>query len=110
MVAVLQELGVPLDDGLPIEFMGPPIWRVMGTQYVVLTHAGIKPEGEPYPGPSHKTAASATGALADQLAAYVKGAEQIAWRCLPSAEQDQNSKLWVARARLARFPQETADE
>lgn len=88
----------------PIEFDGPPTWHCFWSPYVVLSHGGVKPEGESCPGGLCETAEEAWEKFNARLAEYTKDTQQIAWRRRASCEE-QDGKFKVT-ARLARFPQD----
>lgn len=85
-----------------VEFMGPLGYSHFGENYVCLTHGGLKPEAEPYPGDMVWTEAEAWHRFRQQFAAYTQGAEQIAYRSLPSSEQTADGN-WHIRCRLLAF-------
>jgi len=86
-----------------IEFDGPANWHCMGVQYAVLTHAGVKPQGEEYAS-FCASSDEAWAAFEPLLAVYTADCEQIAWRHRPEC-CDQDGKF-VIYSRLARFPQD----
>lgn len=66
-----------------LEFDAPNLSHCLGVVHTTLTSVGIKPHGEPYPLPGSNTEAEAWIAYGEQLAAYTKDAEQLAWRAKP---------------------------